>query len=134
MVFNIAINVKIKNNNNLSSTENLLCDIASNLNAINIYFDYELEGINKYTKKNNSILIIDFENINELYIFINNIRSIKILNNISIDYIYYNNNILYASTKYLNSIKYNLVSKNELNEKININKQNNNFKMLYTLL
>ena len=119
MSFSIAINIKIKNNTNLSSCENLIYDIANNLNNINIYYDYELEGINKFIKKSNKIMIIEFDNKNNLYNFIKIIKTIKeFMKEFTIDYIYNEDIILYASNKYLNNLQNNFVSKNELINRI----------------
>ena len=131
MTYNIAINIKLKNNSNVSGNENLIYDIANNLNSKDIYYDYELEGVNKYIKKNNKIMIIEFENNNDLYNFIKIIKTIKI---IIIDYIYYENNIIYASKNYLNNLNDNFISKNELINKIEKNKLNNDFKNIVNLL
>lgn len=131
MSYSIAINIKLKNNSNVSSSENLVYDIANNLNSINIYYDYELEGINKFIKKNNKIMIIDFDNKNDIYNFI---KFIKTLKELIIDYIYYENNILYGSSKYLNNLNDSFISKNELINKIEKNKLNNDFKEIFNIL
>ena len=78
MTYNIAINIKLKNNSNVSGNENLIYDIANNLNSKDIYYDYELEGVNKYIKKNNKIMIIEFENNNDF-------NELNILNNIDLN-------------------------------------------------
>ena len=131
MSYNIAINIKLKNNSNVSSSENLIYDIANNLNSIYIYYDYELEGINKYIKKNNKVMIIEFENNNDLYNFIKIIKTIK---ETIIDYIYYENNIIYGSKNYLNNLNDSFISKNELITKIEKNKLNNDFKEIFNIL
>tara|TARA_Y100000389_G_scaffold192607_2_gene220284 strand:- start:22 stop:420 length:399 start_codon:yes stop_codon:yes gene_type:complete len=131
MSYSIAINIKLKNSSNVSSSENLVYDIANNLNSINIYYDYELEGINKFIKKNNKIMIIEFDNKNDIYNFI---KIIKTLKELIIDYIYYENNILYGSSKYLNNLNDSFISKNELINKIEKNKLNNNFKEIFNIL
>ena len=131
MSYNIAINIKLKNNLNVSGNENLIYDIANNLNSKYIYYDYELEGVNKYIKKNNKIMIIEFENNNDLYNFIKILKTIKI---IIIDYIYYENNIIYGSKNYLNNLNDTFISKNELINKIEKNKLNNDFKNILNLL
>ena len=131
MSYNIAINIKLKNNSNVSSIENLIYDIANNLDSNTIYYDYELEGINKYIKKNNKIMIIEFENNNDLYSFIKIVKTIK---EVTIDYIYYENNIIYGSKKYLNNLNDSFISKEELINKIESNKLNSNFKYLFNLL
>ena len=131
MSYNIAINIKLKNSSNISNNENLIYDIANNLNSKYIYYDYELEGVNKYIKKNNKIMIIEFENNNDLYNFIKIIKTIKI---VIIDYIYYENNIIYGSKNYLNNLNDTFISKNELINKIEKNKLNNDFKNIVNLL
>ena len=131
MSYNIAINIKLKNNLNVSGNENLIYDIANNLNSKHIYYDYELEGINKYIKKNNKIMIIEFENNNDLYNFVKIIKTIK---ETIIDYIYYENNIIYGSKNYLNNLNDTFISKNELINKIEKNKLNNDFKNIVNLL
>jgi hypothetical protein len=131
MSYSIAINIKLKNNSNVSSSENLVYDIANNLNSINIYYDYEVEGINKFIKKNNMIMIIDFDNKNDIYNFI---KIIKTLKELMIDYIYYENNILYGSSKYLNNLNDSFITKNELINKIEKNKLNNDFKEIFNIL
>jgi len=131
MFYSIAINIKLKNNSNVSSSENLVYNIANNLNSINIYDDYEVEGINKYVKKNNKIMIIEFDNKNDIYNFIKIIKTIKEL---IIDYIYYENNIIYASNNYLNNLKDNFISKNELNNRIEKNKLNINLREIFNIL
>tara|TARA_B100000035_G_scaffold315246_2_gene334679 strand:- start:57 stop:455 length:399 start_codon:yes stop_codon:yes gene_type:complete len=131
MTYNIAINIKLKNNLNVSGNENLIYDIANNLNSKYIYYDYEVEGVNKYIKKNNKIMIIEFENNNDLYNFIKIIKTIK---ETIIDYIYYENNIIYGSKNYLNNLNDTFISKNELINKIEKNKLNNDFKNIVNLL
>tara|TARA_Y100001980_G_C14375628_1_gene179226 strand:+ start:96 stop:494 length:399 start_codon:yes stop_codon:yes gene_type:complete len=131
MSYSIAINIKLKNNSNVSSSENLIYDIANNLNSKYIYYDYELEGINKFIKKNNMIMIIEFDNKNDIYNFI---KIIKTLKELIIDYIYYENNIIYGSKKYLNNLNDDFISKNELINKIEKNKLNNDFKELLNIL
>ena len=131
MSYNIAINIKLKNSSNISNNENLIYDIANNLNSKYIYYDYELEGVNKYIKKNNKIMIIEFENNNDLYNFIKIIKTIKI---VIIDYIYYENNIIYGSKNYLNNLNDNFISKTELINNIEKNKLNNDFKNIFNLL
>ena len=131
MSYSIAINIKLKNNSNVSSSENLIYDIANNLNSKYIYYDYELEGINKFIKKNNMIMIIEFDNKNDIYNFI---KIIKTLKELIIDYIYYENNIIYGSKKYLNNLNDDFINKNELINKIEKNKLNNDFKELLNIL
>ena len=57
MCYSISKIIDLKKNNNISNTENLLKEIADNCNTINIYEDYQLDGINKYIKTNYKIII-----------------------------------------------------------------------------
>lgn len=126
MSYSISLNINLKNNNNHSETENLLIDCGNNLNASNIYNDYELEGTNNFIKKNNKIILFEFEELNNLNDFIILLKDLKKNQNhkFYIEYIYYINNILYANNKYLNNLNKNLISKEDLLEKIEINKAN----------
>ena len=134
MDYSIAISINIKNNSNVTRSENLIYDIGKNCNSINIYFDHELEGENKHIKKNNSIIIFEFENIKNLIDFINFIKTLKNIEQISIDYIYNNNNIIFANNKYLNSLKDCLINKKDLILKIEENKLNINYKEIFDCL
>ena len=100
MSYSISLCLNLKNNNTHSSIENLIIDSANDCNNSYIYYDYDLEGINNYIKKNNKIMIIEFENIINI---INFIKFIKTIESIFIEYIYHENNIIYANNKYLNS-------------------------------
>jgi hypothetical protein len=77
------------------------------------------------------IMIIDFDNKNDIYNFI---KIIKTLKELMIDYIYYENNILYGSSKYLNNLNDSFITKNELINKIEKNKLNNDFKEIFNIL
>ena len=70
MSYSISLNINLKNNNNHSETENLLIDCGNNLYASNLYKDYELEGINNFIKKNNKIILFEFEELNNITNFI----------------------------------------------------------------
>ena len=133
MSYSISLNINLKNNNNHSETENLLIDCGNNLYASNIYNDYELEGINNFIKKNNKIILFEFEELNNLTDFIILLKDLKKNQNhkFYIEYIYYINNILYANNKYLNNLNPNLISKEDLLEKIEINKANPIFSSIY---
>tara|TARA_B110001450_G_scaffold73943_2_gene70358 strand:+ start:11266 stop:11676 length:411 start_codon:yes stop_codon:yes gene_type:complete len=133
MSYSISLNINLKNNNNHSETENLLIDCAYNLYASTIYNDYELEGINNFIKKNNKIILFEFEELNNITNFIILLKNLKENKNhiFYIEYIYYINEILYANNKYLNNLNPNLISKDDLLKKIEINKANPIFSSIY---
>lgn len=131
MSYTISININLKNNMNNESTKNLLIESGLNLNLINYYFDYNLEGINNHIKKNNEIVIMEFEELNNIIDYINFIINIE---NINIEYIYDDNNILYGSKKYLNSLRDNNQDKNNLLKIINNNRNNMEYNKLYKSL
>ena len=131
MSYTISININLKNNMNNESTKNLLIESGLNLNLINYYFDYDLEGINNHIKKNNEIIIIEFEELTNIIDYINFIINID---NISIEYVYDDNNILYGSKKYLNSLKDNNQDKKKLLEIIDNNKNKVEYNKLYKSL
>jgi len=136
MSYSISLNINLKNNNNHSETENLLIDCANNLYASTIYNDYELEGINNFIKKNNKIILFEFEELNNITNFIILLKDFKKNKNhiFYIEYIYYINEILYANNKYLNNLNPNLISKEDLIKKIEINKVNPYFSNIYKKL
>ncbi len=136
MSYTISININLKNNMNNESTKNLLIESGLNLNLINYYFDYDLEGINNHIKKNNEIIIIEFEELTNIIDYINFIINIDNINidNITIEYVYDNNNILYGSKKYLNSLKDNNQDKKKLLEIIDNNKNKVEYNKLYKSL
>ena len=135
MNLSISLNQNLKNNNEHLQEENLIYDIAKNTNCYNIYNDFELDGINKYVKNNNKIYILDYDNIDYFVNFLTFINIIiKKNKNLYIEYIYNNNNILYASNKYLNNRNENNVTKNELINNIENNKKNKIYKKIYDLL
>ncbi len=131
MSYTISININLKNNMNNDATKNLLIESGLNLNLINYYFDYDLEGINNHIKKNNEIIIIEFEELTNIIDYINFIINIQ---NINIEYVYDDNNILYGSKKYLNSLKDNNQDKKKLLEIIDNNKNKVEYKTLYRSL
>jgi hypothetical protein len=114
MEYNIAISMNLINLSNHLELENLIYDCGNNCNSTNIYNDYEIEGINKYIKKNNKIIILDFEEENDLINFLNFIKNQiqNIIQNIRIDYIYVDNNIIYGDNKYINVISNNHLIRN----------------------
>ena len=110
----------------------LIYDIANNTNCYNIYNDYELDGINNYIKNNNKIYIIEYDNIDYFINFLSFVKNIiKNNKNLYIEYIYNNNDILYASQKYLNNRKETNVTKNDLLNNIEINKNNKIYNKIY---
>ena len=129
-MYNISIIIDIKNSQP-NVYENIIIHSGNNCNASNIYDDYELEGINKYIKTNNKILILEFDNIKDICDFI---KFIKTLREIKIEYIYYNNNILYASNKYINSLNKELYNKKDFINIISKNKEIAKYKQLYNCL
>lgn len=105
--------------------------IASNLNRSDIFCDYELEGINNYIKKNNQIIIIEFDGIKNISNFIS---LVKPVDNVNIEYIYHDNSILYASAKYLNNLNSLTQDKVALENQIIQNKSNPDYKPIYSIL
>ena len=135
MNLTISINQNLKKNNEHLQVENLIYDIANNTNCYNIYNDFELDGINNYIKSHNKIYIIEYDNIEYFINFLVFIKTIiKNNKNLYIEYIYNDNNILYASNKYLNNRKENNITKNELLESIEINKNNKLYNKIYNHL
>jgi len=132
MNLTISLNQKLIKNIEHISEEMLIYDIANNTNCYNIYNDYELDGINNYIKNNNKIYIIEYDNIDYFINFLSFVKSIiKNNKNLYIEYIYNNNDILYASQKYLNNRKETNVTKNDLLNNIEINKNNKIYNKIY---
>lgn len=135
MNLTISINQNLKKNNEHLQVENLIYDIANNTNCLNIYNDFELDGINNYIKNNNKIYIIEYDDIDYFINFLVFIKSVvKINKNLYIEYIYNDNIILYASNKYLNNRKEINITKNELLKNIENNKNNKIYKKIYNIL
>jgi hypothetical protein len=128
MEYSISIRIDIKKNTNHIELENLIYDCGYNLNAINIFNDFDLDGRNKYIKNNNKVIILEFEEENNLLNFIKFIKKIKKLD---IEYIYEKNNIIYADNKYLNNTDY---DKKILIDKINKNYMLDKYKKINNLL
>lgn len=132
MNLTISLNQNLIKNIEHISEEKLIYDIANNTNCYNIYNDYELDGINNYIKNNNKIYIIEYDNIDYFINFLSFVKSIiKNNKNLYIEYIYNNNDILYASQKYLNNRKETNVTKNDLLNNIEINKNNKIYNKIY---
>jgi hypothetical protein len=129
--FTVSLNINLKNNSNHSYIENIIYDSGNNCNATNIYNDFELEGINNYIKKNNKIIILDFDNKLSLCAFINFIKNIK---GTIIEYIYESNDIIYASRKYLNSIDTTMYNKRDIENRIEKNRLKEEYKDIYNYL
>lgn len=131
MSYSISLCMNLKNNNTHSSIENLIIDSANDCNNSYIYYDHDLEGINNYIKKNNKIMIIEFENIINI---INFTKFIKTLESIFIEYIYHENNIIYASNKYLNSLNKNEQDIIKIKNNLELNKNNKIYNNIYKIL
>ena len=130
MSFSISLIINLKKSN-ISEMENIIKESSQNCNVTNIYYDFDLEGINKNIKKNNKIMILEYDN--ELN-FINFLKLIKLLKEITIEYIYYDNSILYCSKNYLSNLEKTLHNKDEIINIILNNKKNINFKNIYNIL
>ena len=132
MNLSISLNQNLKNNTQHLQVENLIYDSANNSKCNIIYNDFELEGENNYIKKNSKIYVIEYDNLNNFIIFLSFIKNI-IKNNkhLCIEYIYNNNDILYASNKYLNNRNENNVKKEDLINNIEINKNKEIYKEIY---
>ncbi len=130
MSFNISIIINLKKSN-MSNIEDIIKESSINCNVKSIYYDYDIEGINNYIKKNNKIIILEFDNEENLINFLKFIINIKEL---TIEYIYYENSILYCSNKYLNNISETLHNKKKILNTIEENKKSNNYKKIYNIL
>lgn len=131
MCYSISIVIDLKKSSNITNTQELITDIALNSSTSNFYEDYQLDGINNYIRTNNKIIIYEFDNIINLENFIEIIITIK---NKTIEYVFHDNNIIYASKKYLNDLNKNLHSKKNLLDKIKENKLNPKYKNIYMYL
>ena len=130
MCFSISLIINLKKSNALF-LENIIIENSNVSNVSNVYNDYELMGINNYIKTNNKIIILEFEEIEKIINFLEliiNVREIKI------EYIYNDNNILYARKKYLDGLNKLLFNKIELINKIDNNKKKKEYNKIYTLL
>jgi hypothetical protein len=133
MCFSLSIISDYKNNNAITYNNELLQNIASNIQDSIIYTDYELSGTNNYIKTNTSstIIEIDSTNIATLLTIIELVLPIK---EFQIEYIYDDNNILYCSKKYLNNLNKNLHNKSSIIKKLEDNKKDINYSKLYNIL
>ena len=130
MCFSISLIINLKKSNALF-LENIIIENSNVSNVSNVYNDYELMGINNYIKTNNKIIILEFEEIENIINFLEliiNVREIKI------EYIYNDNNILYARKKYLDGLNKFLLNKMELINKIDNNNKKKEYNKIYTLL
>ena len=137
MCYSISIVLDYKKNNSISYYNELLENIASNIDNATIYKDYELTGTNNYVKDNTCITIIEIDNDDEnsnITNIINIIELILPIKELSIEYIYHNNNILFCSKKYLNNLNKNLHNKKDITNKIEENKKNSNYEKIYKSL
>ena len=130
MSFNISIIINLKKSN-MSNIEDIIKESSINCNVKSIYYDYDIEGINNYIKKNNKIIILEFDNEEN---FINFLKFIINIKELTIEYIYYENSILYCSNKYLNNISETLHNKKKILNTIEENKKWNNYKKIYNIL
>ena len=130
MCFSISLIINLKKSNALF-LENIIIENSNVSNVSNVYNDYELMGINNYIKTNNKIIILEFEEIENIINFLEliiNVREIKI------EYIYNDNNILYARKKYLDGLNKLLFNKMELINKIDNNNKKEEYNKIYKLL
>tara|TARA_B110000305_G_C19353788_1_gene595678 strand:+ start:745 stop:1143 length:399 start_codon:yes stop_codon:yes gene_type:complete len=130
MSFSISLIINLKSSN-ISNIENLIKESSINCNVSSIYYDFDMEGINNYIKKNNKIIILEFDNEEN---FINFLKFIINIKELIIEYIYYENSIIYCSKKYLDNISNTLHNKKDLLNKIKLNKNCNNYKKIYNIL
>ena len=126
----------LKNTNLISYNNELLKNIASNIPNTLIYTDYELSGINNYVKNNfcSTIIEINSEDISALSNIVNIIELIIHIKDLTIEYIYNDNNILYCSKKYINNLDTNLTNKKDILKKIEENKKNETYNIIYKAL
>ena len=134
MVYNISIAI----NNKLSDFSyysDIVINIANNLNSSIIYEDFELEGINNYVKNNYKIIVIEFDYLQNIIDFINFVREILLNNKIlEIQYIYYQNSILYCSNKYYNSLDGDFCDKDKIKLILEKNRKKCEYTKLYNIL
>tara|TARA_Y100000592_G_C5345646_1_gene256382 strand:- start:181 stop:579 length:399 start_codon:yes stop_codon:yes gene_type:complete len=129
--FTIYLVINLKKNRNIEELKMLIKEGAYNCNCISEYFNHETEGINCEIKKNNIIYAVEFDNINNLY---NYIEYIKSLNVIEIESIYNYNEIIFGSKNYIKSLNTSIIDPEKIKEKINKNKILPQYKKLYKLL
>ena len=130
MCFSISLIINLKKSNALF-LENIIIENSNVSNVSNVYNDYELMGINNYIKTNNKIIILEFEEIENIINFLELIKNVR---EIKIEYIYNDNNILYARKKYLDGLNKLLFNKMELINKIDNNNKKEEYNKIYKLL
>ena len=130
MCFSISLIINLKKSNALF-LENIIIENSNVSNVSNVYNDYELMGINNYIKTNNKIIILEFEEIENIINFLELIKNVR---DIKIEYIYNDNNILYARKKYLDGLNKLLFNKMELINKIDNNNKKEEYNKIYKLL
>ena len=125
MCYSISIMTDLKNTNLISYNNELLKNIASNIPNTFVYNDYELSGINNYVKNNHCSTIIEITSEDSYSIkdIVNIIELIIHIKELTIEYIYNDNNIIYCSKKYINNLDTNLHSKKDILKKIEENKK-----------
>ena len=136
MCYSISIMTDLKTTNSICYNNELLKNIASNIPNSLLYNDYELSGINNYVKNNfcSTIIEINSEDISELSSIVTIIELIIHIKDLTIEYIYNDNNILYCSKKYINNLDQNYVSKKTILKKIEENKNNETYSSIYKAL
>jgi hypothetical protein len=136
MCYSISIMTDLKNTNLISYNNELLKNIASNIPNSFLYNDYELSGINNYIKNNycSTIIEITSEDVCAIKDIVNIIELIIHIKELTIEYIYNDNNIIYCSKKYLNNLDTNLHSKKNILKKIEENKKNELYNTIYKTL
>ena len=130
MSFSISLLINLKKSN-ISEIETIIKETSENCNVTSIFYDYNFEGINNYIKKNNRIIILEF---NEERNLINFLKFIITIRELIIEYIYYDNLIIYSSKKYLQEVSKRLDNKINLFDIIENNKKNNKFIKIYNIL
>ena len=133
MCYSISIMTDLKTTNSICYNNELLKNIASNIPNSLLYNDYELSGINNYVKNNfcSTIIEINSEDISALSSIVTIIELIIHIKDLTIEYIYNDNNILYCSKKYINNLDQNYVSKKTILKKIEENKNNETYSSIY---
>ena len=77
MCYTISLIINLKNKNNGTELENLIKDSSINCNSSSNYSDFNLEGTNNYVKTNDKVIILEFDEMNNILNFIEFIRTIK---------------------------------------------------------
>ena len=136
MCYSISIITDLKTTNSICYNNELLKNIASNIPNTLLYNDYELSGINNYVKNNFSSTIIEInsEDVSALKDIVNIIELIIQIKELTIEYIYNDNNIIYCSKKYVNNLDPNLHCKKDILKKIEENKKSNEYNTIYKTL